>query len=110
MSNLARTFSALADETRLDLVEHLIASGEQSAGALCARTEISAPAVSRHLKVLHEAGLLQRRVAGTHRFYSVRPEAMAQLAGWITDKRAFWAASLDRLDALMAEESPEGEE
>ena len=109
MTDMARTFSALSDPTRLALVEHLMRAGEQPAGALVERVAISAPAISRHLKVLREAGLVAQRVAGTHRFYAVRPEAMRAIAGWTMDHKAFWAGSLDRLDQMLALD-PEGED
>lgn len=65
MSDLSRTFAALGDPTRLHLVEHLLQAGEQPAGELTQVTDISAPAVSRHLKVLREAGILTQRVDGS---------------------------------------------
>lgn len=79
-----------------------MAHGEQPAGNLTDMAGLSAPAVSRHLKVLRQAGLLAQRVQGTHRFYSVRPEAMKTISDWTIDHRAFWSGSLDRLDALLA--------
>lgn len=102
MTQLARTFSALGDPTRLQLVEHLVERGEEPASALVARAGLSAPAVSRHLKVLREAGVLRQRADGTRRLYSVEPAAMQAISGWITDRRAFWSASLDRLDSHLA--------
>lgn len=107
MDDLPRTFAALSDPTRLALVEALITGGEMSAGALAAAAPISAPAVSRHLKVLRAAGLIRQRVQGTHRFYAAQPEALRRIHGWTMDHRDFWAASLDRLDALLAQD-PEG--
>ena len=107
MTDVTRIFSALSDPTRLRFVEHLIAHGERPVSDLTALTQVSAPAVSRHLKVLREAGLLERRVAGTHRYYRVSPAAMATLDGWLAEHRAFWAGSLDRLDEMLAED-PKG--
>lgn len=102
MTTLTPIFAALADETRLNLVEHLMANGEQPAGTLTELAGLSAPAVSRHLKVLREAGLLDQRVQGTHRFYTVRPDALRAISDWTTRHRAFWSGSLDRLDSLLA--------
>lgn len=102
MSHLSRTFAALADDTRLALVERLLADGELPAGALADTAPISAPAISRHLKVLREAGVIRQRVVGTHRFYSVRPEALKAVSDWTLDHKAFWEASLDRLEAALA--------
>ena len=109
MNDLARTFSALSDTTRLSLVEKLATEGELPAGELSDGAGISAPAISRHLKVLREAGLISQRVQGTHRFYSLRPEAMQAIHGWTMEHRAFWAGSLDRLDTLLALD-PDGDE
>lgn len=102
MTDLTQTFAALSDPTRLALVEHLMQAGEQPATALAARTPISAPAISRHLKVLRQAGLITQRAQGTHRYYSVCPAAMRAISDWTIDHRAFWQASLDRLDTLLA--------
>ena len=107
MTQLTRTFAALADPTRLRMVERLIDQGELPAGDLVSEFPISAPAISRHLKVLREAGLIDQRVAGTHRYYTVRPAAMKDIADWTLERRAFWGGSLDRLDALLALD-PEG--
>ncbi|GGE37797.1 transcriptional regulator [Primorskyibacter flagellatus] len=109
MTQLTRTFAALADDTRLDLVEKLLRRGELPAGTLAAEATISAPAISRHLKVLREAGVIRQRVEGTHRYYSANADALRAVNGWTMDHRAFWASSLDRLDTLLALD-PEGEE
>lgn len=102
MTNVSQTFAALSDPIRLQLVEHLMRTGESPAGDLVALTDISAPAVSRHLKVLREAGVLTRRVQGTRRLYRVEPAAIGAVEGWLDQHRAFWEASLERLDDLMA--------
>lgn len=112
MTQISKSFSALADETRLSIVERLMAQGELPAGDLVQDAEISAPAISRHLKVLRTAGVIQQRVAGTHRYYSVRPEAMRAIAKWTMDHRIFWSDSLDRLDSLLAldPDGPDGKD
>ena len=107
MSKLIQTFSALSDPTRLRMVGRLMAQGELPAGDLVAEFTISAPAISRHLKVLRESGLIAQRAEGTHRYYSVRPEAMRAISDWTIDHRAFWDASLARLDTLLTLD-PEG--
>lgn len=108
MTDLPRTFAALADGTRFDIVERLMTQGELPAGDLVAGFDISAPSVSRHLKVLREAGVIRQRVAGTHRYYSVAPEAIRAISDWTIARRAFWEGSLDRLDGLLAID-PEGD-
>ena len=102
MTRLTPIFAALSDDTRLKLVEHLMSAGETPAGTLTELAGLSAPAVSRHLKVLREAGVLDQRVAGTHRYYRVRPDALKAISDWTIDHRAFWSGSLDRLDTLLA--------
>lgn len=104
MTNLATTFAALSDQTRLAVVERLMAQGELAAGDLVAHANMTAPAVSRHLKVLREAGIIQQRVDGTKRFYSVQPEALRAISEWTISHRTFWEAGLDRLDAYLAQD------
>ncbi|UYV36909.1 metalloregulator ArsR/SmtB family transcription factor [Rhodobacteraceae bacterium D3-12] len=108
MTQLTQTFAALADDTRLAMVERLMAEGELPAGALADTAPISAPAISRHLKVLREAGIVEQRIAGTHRFYRVNREAMARISRWTIDHRSFWDASLNKLDSLLATD-PKGD-
>ena len=109
MTTLIQKFTALSDATRLSVVERLMVEGELPAGAIVAQADMSAPAMSRHLKVLREAGLIHQRVEGTKRLYSVRPEAMRAIADWTMDHKTFWDASLDRLEAHLAL-SPEGDD
>ncbi len=108
MPDLINKFSALSDATRLRVVERLMSEGELPAGAIVAQSDMSAPAMSRHLKVLRESGLIHQRVEGTKRLYSVRPEAMRAIADWTMDHKQFWDVSLDRLEAHLAL-SPEGD-
>ncbi len=109
MTDLTQTFAALSDKTRLTLVEHLMAKGEQPAGALTDLVSMTAPAVSRHLKVLRAAGIIEQRAKGTHRYYSVRPEALRSISDWTIRHQDFWSSSLERLDTLLALD-PEGED
>ncbi|PCH70792.1 MAG: transcriptional regulator [Rhodobacteraceae bacterium] len=104
MSNLTDTFGALSDQTRLNLVERLMREGELPAGDLVADATISGPAISRHLKVLREAGIIRQRAQGTHRYYAVRPEALQAISNWTIDHRTFWQAGLGRLEAMLAAE------
>ena len=104
MTRLTDTFAALADQTRLAMVERMMAEGELPAGALVQDAHISGPAVSRHLKVLRNAGLVQQRAEGTRRLDSVRPEALRAISNWTMDHRSFWQAGLDRLEAMLNEE------
>jgi len=102
MNEMARTFAALSDPTRLSVVEELMQRGELPAGALVTHVGMTAPAVSRHLKVLREAGVITQRADGTKRMYRVAPEAVKAISDWTISHRNFWEAGLDRLDALLA--------
>jgi len=97
MSQLPPLFAALSDPTRFAIVERLLQSGPQSAGDLGGVADISAPAISRHLKTLRDAGVISQEVRGTQRIYRAEPEALRAIAAWTIDHRAFWEASLDRL-------------
>ena len=102
MPQLPTTFAALGNATRLAIVERLLAEGELSAGALQA-DNITPPAMSRHFKVLREAGIVVQRVDAQRRLYSVKPEAVQAIGEWVLNFREFWAGSLDRLDAALKE-------
>ena len=96
-------FSALADGTRRDIVE-MLGSGPLSAGEIGGRFPLSAPAVSQHLKVLREAGLVKVSVEGQRRIYRLDPEGLAAFEAWIAKVRGFWSASLDRLEAELSKQ------
>jgi DNA-binding transcriptional ArsR family regulator len=90
-------FEALADPTRRRILE-LLAGGERSAGDIAGEFAISRPGVSRHLRVLREAGLLRARGEGQRRLYSVDPAPLAEVESWLARYRGFWAQRLDALD------------
>lgn len=106
MPDLTQTFSALGDPTRFAIVERLLAKGELSAGELGAVADISAPALSRHFKVLRQAGVLHQRVDKQRRLYSVRPDTMQAIGDWVMTYRAFWGGSLDRLEQMLEKGPP----
>lgn len=95
------TFAALGDATRFAIVEKLLAEGELSAGKLQDVGTLSPPAISRHLKVLREAGIVEQRVDKQHRMYSVRPQAVRTIGEWVMNYQEFWNKSLDRLEAAL---------
>jgi DNA-binding transcriptional ArsR family regulator len=100
---LDRTFHALADRTRRTIVHALARGPSRSAGELGRRFRSAQPTISKHLKVLEEARLIERTVEGrTHRF-RLRPATLSQAAGWIARHEAFWQQAVGRLDALLAE-------
>jgi DNA-binding transcriptional ArsR family regulator len=93
-------FATLADPTRRRLLE-LLATGERSAGELAAEFDISRPGVSRHLRVLREAGLVRARGEGQRRLYSVDPGPLDEVDAWLASWRGFWAQRLDALDTEL---------
>jgi DNA-binding transcriptional ArsR family regulator len=101
MRALPALFGALSDPTRLAIVERLLREGERSVGEIARPLPVSMPAVSRHMRVLEEAGLVERRIDRQFRRYRVRPAALADLDRWLATYRTFWTASLDRLDRLV---------
>lgn len=101
MSVLPSTFAALGDPVRFAIVERLLDRGALPAGSLLDLADISAPAMSRHLRVLREAGLVTQTVNGTRRIYAIDPQAVARIDSWLHRHRMFWTTRLDRLaDAL----------
>ena len=87
---------ALADESRRTLLETLV-GGPATAGELAALLPIARPGVSRHLRVLREAGLVEVRQDAQRRLYRIRPEPLAEIDSWLEPYRRLWN---DRLDAL----------
>ena len=99
--NADALFRTLADPTRRTLFERLCREGEQTVGALTARAGVSQPAVSKHLGVLKQAGLVRDRPDGRLTHYSARPQALAPLRDWTRDMAAFWEARFDGLEDLL---------
>ena len=95
-----KALEALADPTRRTIVE-LLADGERSAGELAAEFETSRPAVSRHLRVLREHGLVSAREHGRRRLYALEPAPLAELDEWLSHYRSFWTNRLDALDVEL---------
>ncbi len=94
-------FRSLADPTRRAIFERLCRDGELTVGALTARAGISQPAVSKHLGVLREAGLVVQRHQGRQTHYSAQIEALAPLTDWTGRMTGFWHSRLDRLEDLL---------
>ena len=93
-------FQALADPVRLRIVESM-KSGGRAVGDIVERMEIHQSGVSRHLRILTEAGLVQMRPNGQKRLYSLRKETFDELDRWIAGYRRHWEARLDRLGAAL---------
>jgi DNA-binding transcriptional ArsR family regulator len=97
---VAAAFQALGEPRRLAIVE-LLRDGEKSVGELSERLGASQPAVSKHLRALREAGLVEVRADAQHRFYRIRPEPFAEVDDWLAQYRRLWNRSLDRLEAHL---------
>lgn len=93
---LSTTFAALADPTRRVILERL-SRGEATPGELARPLRISWPAVTKHLRVLERAGLLQRRRRGRNHVLTLEPEPMKQADAWIATYRRFWEGTFDAL-------------
>jgi DNA-binding transcriptional ArsR family regulator len=104
--SLDSVFGALADPTRRAIIEHLN-EGEASVSDLAAPFEISVAAVSRHLHVLEEAGLVARRKEGREHLARLVEEPLRGAIAWIVQHGAFWDARLDELSAMLEETSKE---
>lgn len=104
MDQLSSTFSALADPTRRAILARL-ARGQAHVGELGRPFRISAPAISRHLRVLERAGLIERQVDAQWRVCRLRGPGLRAAHAWIDQYREFWEASLDRL-ADYLEQAP----
>jgi DNA-binding transcriptional ArsR family regulator len=99
---LSATLSALADPTRRAILARL-AQGQASVNELSAPFSISQPAISKHLKVLEQAGLISRGRVAQSRPCRLEAAPLRDLAGWLESYRQFWDQSFDRLDAYLKE-------
>jgi DNA-binding transcriptional ArsR family regulator len=95
-------FQTLADPTRLRIVEAL-AGGEQAVGDLVRAVDIDQSGVSRHLRILGEAGFVTMRPDGARRLYSLRAEPFRAVDQWVGSFRMLWEGRLDRFDAALAQ-------
>lgn len=100
---LDATFRALADPTRRGMIATLM-QGEQSITALAAPFEMTFAGAAKHVKVLEDAGLVQRRKAGRAYMCSLRPQPLAEAGQWLGQWEKFWNVRLDQLEALLAED------
>jgi DNA-binding transcriptional ArsR family regulator len=94
-------FRTLADPTRRAIFERLCREGEQTVGALTARSGVSQPAVSKHLGILKRARLVRDRHEGRHTHYSAQLGALAPLIDWTSQMAGFWQSRFDHLEDLL---------
>lgn len=95
-------FSALADPTRRAIVERLI-EGEATVGTVAEPHDIALPSISKHVKVLEQAGLVTRRVEGRQHWLRLVPEGFRSATEWFAHYQQFWSGSIDRLEHLLKE-------
>jgi DNA-binding transcriptional ArsR family regulator len=98
---LTTTFGALADPTRLAIVSRL-SRGEATMGELAAPHRITLPAMTKHVRVLVDAGMVKRRKIGRTVVCSLRPESLSEVQAWLGDLTAYWNTTIDRLEDLLA--------
>ena len=101
-------FPALAEPSRRRMVE-LLGEGERPAGAIAGEFDLTPAAVSQHLKVLREAGLVRVRVDGQRRIYSLDPDGLAAVDAWLERVRSFWNGRLDALERALEKDKGEKE-
>ena len=97
-------YAAMAEPHRRQILD-LLRDGERPAGELVERLALSQPGVSKHLKVLREAGLVAVRPEGKRRLYALRAEPLAEVDAWLAHYRTLWSESLDALERHL-EENP----
>lgn len=95
------TFTVLAEPTRRQILD-LLCEGETSVGELVDRVGLSQPAVSKHLRVLRDSGMVEVRAQGPHRLYRLDPAPLRELDDWLMPYRQRWSGALDRLDDHLA--------
>lgn len=105
---LDAVFSALADPTRRQILERL-ARGRMTIGEASAGFRISQPAISKHVKILEQSGLVHREVQGRVHHLQLSPDAMQSASAWIDKQRRFWNEAFDRLDDFLTS-TPEKKE
>lgn len=93
-------FRAISDPTRREIL-HALADGEQSVGGICSRFSISQPAISQHMKVLRDAGLVESRREWRKRIYRVNARRLKGVFDWVRYFESFWDEALDRIDDVV---------
>src|SRR5438477_12594139 len=97
------TFQALADPTRRAVLD-LLRQGRQPAGHIASAFPVSRPAISKHLRLLRRAHLVEEHREGRHRLYQLNPEPLKAVDSWLEQYRTFWTASLNNLKAFVEAE------
>jgi DNA-binding transcriptional ArsR family regulator len=98
------SFAVLAEPSRRDILD-LLRDGERSVGDLVDRLDLSQPGVSKHLRVLRDAGFVEFRAVAQRRLYRLRPEPLVEIDEWLAPYRRLWTRSLDDLERHL-EDNP----
>ena len=104
---VATAFDVVAEPNRRRILD-LLRERERPVGELVVGLDVSQPAVSKHLRVLREAGLVEARIEAQRRFYRLQPEALRELDDWLAPYRALWSAGLDRLERHLEDMEQQG--
>jgi len=106
--DLSHTFYALADNNRRQILE-LVSKKPRRASELARRFDVSFPAVSKHIRILEEAGFVKRSIKGREHHIHIEEKSLEKAHAWIEEHRRFWQASLERLDEYLKKQSNQGE-
>src|ERR1700733_1933142 len=101
------TFQALSDPTRRAVLD-LLRAGSQPAGKIASAFTVSRPAISKHLRLLRRAHLVEERREGRHRMYQLNPEPLKAVDSWLQQYRVFWQANLTNLKTFVEAEDARG--
>jgi DNA-binding transcriptional ArsR family regulator len=107
-AGLDRTFRALADGTRRAMIGTLARGEAKSAGELGRKFRSAQPTISKHLRVLEEAGLIERKVEGRVHLFRLRRQPLKEAESWIARHQAFWTGAVEQLDRLLSEAAKNG--
>ena len=105
ISLMESTFSIIAEPSRRAILS-LLATAEQSVGDIESQLDLSQPSVSKHLRVLREAGFVESRVDAQRRLYRIRPEPLMEIDAWLAPFRRYWSQHLDALERHLDRMSP----
>ncbi|AFT88113.1 ArsR/SmtB family transcription factor [Paraburkholderia phenoliruptrix] len=100
------TFAIIAEPSRRAILS-LLASSERSVGDIEEQLNLSQPSVSKHLRVLREAGFVESRVDAQRRLYRIKPEPLMEIDAWLAPFRRFWSVHLDALERHLDQTHPE---